>query len=488
MWLQGNSVVKWNTTDRLIPYVPHNKHNTLSATESYASKTVAPILWKSYISFLVPMILSNMLQALSGTANNIFLGQLLGVDAMASVSAFFPILFFLISFMIGLGTGAAVLIGQAWGANELERVRAIAGTTLVVGLLAGAVVALFGGAYTEDMLILLRTPADILQGATDYARVMLVATPAIFIFLLLTSMLRGVGDTKTPLYILLISTAFSMLLTPALIRGWFGLPQLGITSGAYASGASFLIAMCWAIWYLSSQPYHKHPLAPNTAFLKHLRIDKTILLKVLKIGLPTGLSMITISLAEIAVLFLVNRYGSQATAAYGAVNQIVNYVQFPAISIAIAASILGAQAIGAGRSHILGSIAKTGIVLNLLLTGSLVVVGLVFSRSIIGLFITDPVVVDMAKTLLNIMLWSSVIMGMSMVLSGLMRASGEVVMPTAITMFCILCIEIPTAWALSKLYGINGIWASYPITFTIMLTLQATYYRLVWFKKPIKRL
>lgn len=472
-----------------------------------------PVLWKNYLAFLVPMIISNLLQALSGTVNNIYLGQMLGVGAMASVSAFFPVLFFLIAFMIGLGSGAAVLIGQAWGANEHERVRAIAGTTLMVGLLAGAVVAVFGGAFTEPMLRLLGTPADILPDSTAYAQVMLIAAPAIFVFLLITSMLRGVGDTKTPLFILLISTALSMALTPALIRGWFGLPQLGVTSGAYAAGASFLIALGWAIWYLRratnpahnstkiarnhgqnhavfliAQPHDKHPLAPDASFLKHLRVDHVILGKVLKIGLPTGLSMITISLAEIAVLFLVNRYGSQATAAYGAVNQIVNYVQFPAISIAIAASILGAQAIGAGRGHTLGNIAKTGILLNLVLTGSLVVLGLIFSRSIIGLFITDPSVVDMAKTLLDIMLWSSVIMGMSMVLSGLMRASGEVVMPTAITMFCILCIEIPTAWALSNTYGINGIWAAYPITFLAMLTLQTTYYRLVWRKKPIKRL
>jgi putative MATE family efflux protein len=477
-----------------------NQNNSLHKTQANDS-----VLWKSYLAFLVPMIISNMLQALSGTVNNIYLGQMLGVSAMASVSAFFPVLFFLIAFMIGLGSGAAVLIGQAWGANEHERVKAIAGTTLMVGLLAGIVVAVFGSAFTEHMLRLLGTPADILPGSTAYARVMLIATPAIFVFLLITSMLRGVGDTRTPLYILLISTVLSMILTPAFIQGWLGLPKLGVTSGAYAAGASFLIAMGWALWYLRgstapnkkmhspimylmAQPKASHPFAPDATFLRHLRIDRVIFAKVFKIGLPTGMSMITIALAEIAVLFLVNRYGSQATAAYGAVNQIVNYVQFPAISIAIAASILGAQAIGAGRGHTLGNIAKTGIMLNLALTGLLVVIGLFFSRGIIGLFITDPNVIDMAKTLLDIMLWSSVIMGMSMVLSGLMRASGEVVMPTAITMFCILCIEIPTAWALSNVYGINGIWAAYPITFLAMLALQTTYYQLVWRKKPIHRL
>ena len=469
---------------------------TETNTSSSARAATPPVLWRSYLVFLVPMIISNILQALSGTVNNIYLGQMLGVNAMAAVSAFFPVLFFLISFMIGLGAGASVLIGQAWGAKEYERVKAIAGTTLMVGLCAGVVVALFGGAFTEPMLRALGTPADILPGATAYARIMLIAAPAVFIFLLVTSMLRGVGDTKTPLMTLLISTGIGMLLTPALIRGWVGLPQMGVTSGAYAAGVSFLVAMAWTAWFLR-RPNHAqfaqfgtghHPLAPDATFLKHLRIDRPLLGKVLRIGLPTALSIITISIAEIAVLFLVNRYGSQATAAYGAVNQIVNYVQFPAISIAIAASILGAQAIGGGRGHMLGKIAKTGIMLNLVLTGALVVIGLLFSRTIIGLFITDPAVVDLAQTLLHIMLWSSVIMGMSMVLSGLMRASGDVVMPTIISVLCILCIEIPTAWLLSNHYGINGIWAAYPITFIAMLAFQTTYYRLVWRKKPIRRM
>ncbi len=444
-----------------------------------------PAMWKTYLIFLGPMIVSNILQALSGTINNIYLGQMLGVSAMAAVSAFFPVLFFLIAFMIGLGAGAAVLIGQAWGAREPERVKAIAGTTLMVGVYAGLIVAVFGGSFTGPLLIALGTPADILPGATAYARIVLIAAPGIFMFLLITSMLRGVGDTTTPLKTLLISTIVGLVVTPALILGWMGLPRTGVASGAYAAVLSYLIALGWTAWYLLRTG---HVLAPDAAFRKYLRIDRAILAKVLKIGLPTALSMITISLSEVAVLFLVNRFGSQATAAYGAVNQIVSYVQFPAISIAITASILGAQAIGGKRIHTLGRIASTGIALNLLLTGSLVLLGYVFSRSIIGLFITDAVVVEMAQTLLHIMLWSSVIMGMSMVLSGLMRASGTVLVPTAISIFAIACIQVPVAWALSLHYGLNGIWAAYPVAFVAMLIMQATYYRMVWRKKPIHRL
>ena len=444
-----------------------------------------PVLWRIYLAFLVPMIISNILQALSGTVNNIYLGQLLGVGAMASVSAVFPVLFFLISFMIGLGAGAAVLIGQAWGANEPERVKAVAGTTLTIGLCAGLLVAIFGGTFTEPMLRALGTPADILPGATAYARIMLLAAPGIFLFLLVTSMLRGVGDTKTPLKTLLISTAVGLLVTPALILGWGGLPQMGVVSGAYAAVVSYLIALGWTAWYLRRR---HHVLAPDASFLKHLRFDRTIAAKVLRIGLPTAVSMITISLSEIAVLFLVNRHGSQATAAYGAVNQIVSYVQFPAISIAITASILGAQAIGAGRSQSLGKIARTGIVMNLLLTGALVLLGYLFSRHILGLFITDAAVVELAQTLLHIMLWSSVIMGMSMGLSGLMRASGTVLVPTLITVLSIGLVQVPVAWVLNNRYGINGIWAAYPVAFLAMLAMQATYYQSVWKKKPIRRL
>ena len=444
-----------------------------------------PVLWRVYLAFLVPMIISNILQALSGTVNNIYLGQLLGVGAMASVSAFFPVLFFLISFMIGLGAGASVLIGQAWGAREPERVKAVAGTTLTIGLCAGLLVAIFGGTFTEPMLRALGTPADILPGATAYARIVLLAAPGLFLFLLVTSMLRGVGDTKTPLKTLLISTAVGLLVTPALILGWGGLPQMGVASGAYAAVASYLIALGWTAWYLRRK---HHVLAPDAAFLKHLRFDRTIAAKVLRIGLPTAVSMITISLSEIAVLFLVNTHGSQATAAYGAVNQIVSYVQFPAISIAITASILGAQAIGAGRGQALGKIARTGIVMNLLLTGSLVLLGYLFSRSILGLFITDAAVVELAQTLLHIMLWSSVIMGMSMVLSGLMRASGTVLVPTLITVLSIGLVQVPVAWVLNSRYGINGIWAAYPVAFLAMLAMQSTYYQLVWKKKPIRRI
>jgi putative MATE family efflux protein len=192
--------------------------------------------------------------------------------------------------------------------------------------------------------------------------------------------------------------------------------------------------------------WRKHPLAPDRELLRALRIDPQLLKLVVKIGLPTGVQMIVISVAEIALLSIVNGYGSDATAAYGAVNQVVNYVQFPALSIAITASILGAQAIGRGNPDRLRAITRTGLKMNLVVTGVLVMLGYLFSRHLMALFITSEPVIELAQKLLHIMLWSSLVFGFASVLGGVMRASGTVLVPTAISIFCILAIEVPSAW------------------------------------------
>ncbi len=453
------------------------------ATEPAAPGSAA--LWKPMLGFALTMLLANVLQSASGTVNNIFIGQMLGLQALAAVSAVFPLLFLLVATMMGLGSGAAVLIGQAWGAGDLDRVRAVAGTMLCLGLLAGLLVSVLGVAGAESLLRLLGTPASVLSEATRYARVLLLGAPVIFLFTLLSSLLRGVGDVRTSLMALLLSTATGLLLTPALIAGWAGLPRLGVAASAWASLLSTLLAGVWMARRLRREA---HVLAPNAALLPHLRIDRAWLGGILRLGLPTALTMATLSLSEVAVLFLVNGFGSRATAAYGAVNQIVSFAQFPAMSIAITCAIFGAQAIGGGRAHTLGSIARTGLLLNLVLTGSLVLLGYACSHAVLGWFITDEVVVGMAQGLLHTMLWSCVVMGLSMVLSSLMRASGVVLVPTALSMLAMGGVQVPAAFLLSREFGLEGVWMGYPIGFTAMLAMQATYYQLVWKKRPVRRL
>jgi putative MATE family efflux protein len=433
----------------------------------------------------MPMMLSNILQALFGTINGIYLGQMIGVDALAAVSIFFPVMFFFISFIIGLGAGSSVLIGQAWGARATSKVKTIAGTTLMLTLIGGCVIAVGGGLFARQLMVALATPPNVLDAATNYARIMMITMPATFTFLLATSMMRGVGDTVTPLWALAISTLIGLIVTPALIRGWFGLPQLGVASAAVASTVSSIVTLLWLGVHMR---HIDHPLAPDAVLFRAMRFDRELLGKVLRIGLPTAVQLAVMSLAEIVLLGIVNRFGSDATAAYGAVNQVLGYVQFPAISIAITASIFAAQAIGAGHTERIGTIVRTGMWLNLLLTGGLVVLGYLLSRLIIGLFITSPQVLDLAQTLLFIVLWSTVPFGMAGVFSGTMRASGTVFMPTLLSILAIVGVEVPVAVVLSHRIGVEGVWIAYPAAFCTMMVLQMAFYRLVWRQREIKRL
>jgi putative MATE family efflux protein len=397
----------------------------------------------------------------------------------------FPIVFFFIALIIGLGSGAGVLIGQAWGAREPHLVKAIAATTLLLGAIIGLVAAVLGSVFARAALQGLGTPADVLDDAVSYAHVMMWIMPSLLVYVLFTQLLRGVSDTVSPLVALVVSTCIGLALTPALIRGWFGLPMMGIQSAAYAGLAGNLSAMGWLAWRLIRKG---HPLAPDREMLAAMRLDGVILGKVLRIGLPTGLQMVVLSLSELVILALVNQHGSQATAAYGAVTQIVNYVQFPALSIAITASILGAQAIGAGRLERLALILRTGLMINVCLTGGLVLLGYGLSHWLLGLFLTEDSTRAKAEHLLHIMLWSMLVFGFQAIIGGIMRASGTVLVPMAVSIICVVLVQLPVAYVLDQQFGLQGVWMAFPVAYLGMLVLQTLYYKWVWQHQKIERL
>lgn len=442
-------------------------------------------LWQVYLIFLAPMVLSNFLQTFSGTLNGIYVGQLLGTQALAAVSGMFPIVFFFVALVIGLGAGASVLIGQAWGARELGMVKVITGSTLTLGALVGVVAAVLGSLFARQALIGLGTPLDVLDAAVGYASGLMMIMPLLLVFILYTQLLRGVSDTVSPLLALMVSTLVGLLLTPALIRGWLGFAPMGIESGVYAGLVSNAVAMLFLVLRLR---HKKHVMAPDRELLAALRLNPAVLGKILRIGLPTGLQMVVLSLSELVILALVNSHGSQATAAYGAVTQLANYVQFPAMSIAITASILGAQAIGAGRVERIGSILRTGLLINLWLTGGLIVLGYGLSHWLLGLFIIDPEALIKAERLLYILLWSVLVYGFQAVVGGIMRASGVVLMPVVIAILCMVFVQMPSAYLLNARFGLEGVWMSFPVTYLAMLVSQVVYYRQVWRHKQIKRL
>jgi len=442
-------------------------------------------MWQILLVFLVPLMLSNVLQSASQTMASIWIGRLISTQALGAVSAVFPIVFLLFSFVFGVSSGSTVLVGQAFGAKDYHRVKKIAGTVLGAALYLGIIVAILGALGSATVLGWLGTPSDIIAQADAYARVIFLTMPVFFFYFVYATILRGTGDSTTPFYALIVSAVLAIVITPLFIVGTFGLPKLGVVSAAVAGLIANAAALTWLVLYLQRK---NHPLKLDRETLLDMRIDWKILGAVVRIGVPTGIQVMMVSLAEIAVITFVNRFGSSATAAYGAVNQVVGYVQFPAMSIGIAASIFGAQCIGARREDKLGSVVRSAVGLNYAVGAIVIGTCYLFAWNILGWFITDAHTLDIAHKLLMITLWSYAIFGNSAVISGLMRGSGTVLWPTAIGIFAIWGVEVPAAYLLMQRFGLDGVWMGYPIAFCAALTMQFCYYEFVWKKKTHERI
>ena len=442
-------------------------------------------LWKTFFIFLMPLIATNILQNLSGTINTIFVGQMMGVNAIAAVAVFFPILFLLMAFVIGLSAGATVLVGQAWGAQNIEKVRSVVGSTLFMTLIGGSIIAFLGVFFAKHILLALGTDPDVMHLSLPYVQWMLAGSPLLFLYIIYTSILRGVGDSTTPLIVSGMTILIGLLVTPVLIAGYFGFPKMGIIAPAIATIVGYFAVLVFLLVYLNKKD---HPLKPNRLLLSHIRHQPELSKIILRLGIPTGIQMMTTSVAGLVIVGLVNHYGSNATAAYGAVNQVLNYIQFPALSISIAASIFAAQAIGAGKSDLLAKVTRTALSMNILITGTLVTLGYLFSKYLMALFITDPEVVALGQQLLFIVLWSILFFGASSIFASIMRASGTVTVPMIINIFAIIAIEVPCAYLFSQWWGLQGIWYAYALAFVCLCILQGLYYQLVWKRKTIQAL
>ena len=444
-----------------------------------------PKFWKTFLIFLFPLIITNILQNLSGTINTIYVGQMLGVDAIAAISVFFPILFAMMAFVIGLSTGATVLVGQAWGAQDINKVRQIVGSTLFMTLIGGTVIAFLGVIFAKNILALLGIDPDIMHLSLPYVQWMLAGSPFLFIYIIYTSILRGVGDSTTPLIASGLTIVVGLIITPVLINGLFGFPALGIIGPAIATTCGFISVLIFLYTYLKRK---NHPLRLSGELIKNIRYQHEISGLILKLGIPTGVQMVTNSVAALVIVGLINKYGSNATAAYGAVNQVLNYIQFPALSISIAASIFAAQAIGAGKSDSLSKVTRISLWMNIIITGSLITLAYLFSKYLMAMFITDPAVIELGQQLLFLVLWSILFFGASAIFASIMRSSGTVLMPMLINIFAIVLIEVPAAYYFSSIWGLKGIWYAYALTFFSMCILQGLYYQFVWKKKTVEKL
>ena len=442
-------------------------------------------MWQPLVDFLVPMLAAGILQWVSSTMAVLWTGRLISTQALGAVSAVLPVVVLLVSSIAGVSSGGAVLIGHAVGAGDRLRLKSVAGTVLCATLLLSVLVAVGGTLGAPTMLRLLGTPSDIAAQAGIYVEIVFLSMPVLATYAFYTTILAGTGDSKTPLRALLISTLVAASLAPVLLLGWFSLPRLGVAGVAAAGTAGNAVALAWLLLHLRIR---NSGLQLDRELLARMRVDWNILWKVVRIGVPTVVSGATISLAEIAILSFVNRFGSNATASYGAIGQVLNYALLPGLATGAAASVFSARLIGAQRLEEIGKLMRAAVVLNYAIGVPAVIACYACAWSLLGIFITDAAALRTAHESLTIVLWAAVAYGNTAVLTGVMRGSGAVVWPSIIGMVAVWGLELPAAFVLMQRFGLDGVWMGAPIGICGGLAMQFCYYELVWKRRAHQRL
>jgi putative MATE family efflux protein len=425
--------------------------------------------------FAVPILVGNILQSLNGSVNSIWIGRYLGEAALTASSNANTVLFLLLGSMFGASMAATILIGQYLGARRPYDAKRVVGTSTTFSFIVSVAMAIIGWFVCEPLLNAMQTPAAALPLAVAYMRVIFLALPFLVLYIFTTSVLRGSGDSKTPLYFLVLSVGLDIALNPLFIFGLGPVPALGIAGSALATLLAQAISLVALVTYLYRR---KNPLCLHGDELQLLRIDWSIVATLIGKGVPMALQMIVVSLSMVLMITLVNRYGIDTTAAFGAAFQVWNYVQMPSFAIGMAVSSMAAQNIGAQKWDRVRSITRVGILYQFVLTGSIVLLIETFDLALLGLFLpSDSTALHIAMHLNRIGAWSFVFFGVSIVLFGVVRANGAVMAPLLILVFSLLGVRFPLALVLRDRWHADAIWWSFPLSSFVAVLLAIAYYK-----------
>lgn len=425
--------------------------------------------------FALPILGGNVLQSLNGSINAVWIGHLLGPDALAAIANANNILFLLLGAVFGVGMAATILVAQAIGRADLPGARRVIGTSATVFLGASVLVALAGLPLSGRVLAWMDTPAEALPHAEAYLQIIFLAVPFLYALAFLSAILRGAGDSRTPFLFLLLVVALDIVLVPLLLLGVGPLPAMGMAGAAAAN----LIANALGVVAMLAWLRHRdHRLWIHRNERALYRPAWTIVRALLAKGLPMGLQMVMLSAAMIAMISMVNRHGIVTAAGYGAALQLWTYVQMPAMAIGAACSTMAAQNVGAGHWGRVSRVAGTGVAFNLLMTGVLIAALILFDRHALALFLpAGGEILETARHLNRIAIWSFLFFGVTFVLFGVVRSTGAVLPPLLILAVTLWGVRVPFATWLQPVLGVDAIWWSFPASAICAMALAIGYYR-----------
>lgn len=427
------------------------------------------------IAFTLPTLASSILQSANGSIDTIWVGRLLGENAVAATTNGNLVIFLLTAFVFGFGMASTILIGQSMGRDDVTAARRVVGTVVGSFLPISAALGVAGWFLSPALLSVLETPAEVVPLALDFLQIVFLALPAILIMTMLMMALRGAGDAMTPLIFMGVAVIICAALNPFLILGIGPFPRLGIGGSALALTLANYISLIAMLIYIYRRDL---PLRLRGAEFGYLKPDISILRLMVVKGFPMGLQMIVISGSLLAMMSLVNRQGVDTTAAFGATQQLWTYVQMPAMAIGAAVSAMAAQNIGADRWDRVDEITRLGILYNLLLTGILIAVLLLADRAVMTVFLgSESAAVGIGQHITRLASWGFLPFAVTMVLFATVRANGQVFWPLIILFISMFPVRLGFAYGLQDWLGSDAIWYSFPAGMVVTMLLAILLYR-----------
>jgi putative MATE family efflux protein len=436
--------------------------------------TAGPVM-STLVMFSLPTLGSNLLQSLNGSVNSIWVGRLLGEAALAATANANIVMFLVFATVFGFGMAATVKMGQAFGAGEVDLARRTFGTALGLCIGMAVVVAVLGWVSAPALLDLLGTPGESYDFALDYLRIIFIAIPGSIMTVMIAMGLRGAGDSRTPFLFMALSVVLDVVLNPLLISGIGPFPRMGIAGSAASTAFAGYASLLGLVFYVYAKDL---PLRLRGGELGYLMPRREELRYIIGKGLPMGAQMLVISSAGLVIIGLVNREGLLAAAAYGASLQLWTYLQMPAMAIGAGVSAMAAQAIGARLPGRIDQISRAGIIINLVMTGTMAALLLLFDRAALVLFLgPDSPAVPLARHIQLLASWSFILFGVTIVLFGTMRAGGVGWLPRIALGRSMFPARLGFYYATREFLGQDALWLCFPFGSAVSMAIAIMYYR-----------
>ena len=425
-------------------------------------------IWKKILFFSIPLILGNLFQQLYNTVDSIIVGNYIGSEALAAVGSSGSLINLLIGFCIGASAGAGVVIAQFYGAQDREGVRKAVHTTIAIAIAAGAVLTVVGIVATPILLKAMGTPQEVFDQASIYLKVYFGGILFSVVYNMSAGILNAVGNSKRSLVYLMIAATSNIFLDLLFVV----VLKMGIVGVAIATDISQLLSCIFIILFLvrSEDVYRVK--------LKDIRCYDNLLGKILKIGLPTGVQNIVISLSNVIVQSSVNSFGAVAMAGFAAYIKVDGFNILPVLSFSMAATTLVGQNVGAGRLDRVKKGMYVSVAMGIIYTVCTGILLLTFAPQVIGVFTQNGKVVEYGVYIMKFFCPFYWMLGILHILAGTIRGTGKTMQAMVVFLFSLCIFRVLWIWgAMSVSHKIGGVMLGYPLSWLVGLVMILIY---VW--------